>query len=418
MIDRATSGGREHSKPSSNAARRTIRASDKRDRPLLALVHGIQSKGEWYAEIQRVFGTHFELLEVHYPQFRSRFPVGVVFDGRALLVVTLLLTAGWWWSWPVTARILIAAVLASVGTSASTIRRHRALESVRSQLPSAATQRVSILAHSLGTYLVGRVLDEGRTHRARRVVMSGTVLTRRFDWQRWKTDDAWPLEGVWNEVARWDVAVWPAAIFGRLFSTYLGSAGIFGFSPGRGVHYVAANEPHCGACKNGGAALVHNHHTAWATHSRFTRDPEHAKIVWLPFLLGVTAEEFWQLRNWCVEWTSNAADIDSPSATGGDEVWNALTTKRWKWAKKRSPQTLRQIFEDLARRDIRLTSKGIQPSDVALRATHHFVTAFATAALELDAPLGDNASLAALAPMSTAEAAYQLAANEILSEQK
>jgi pimeloyl-ACP methyl ester carboxylesterase len=114
-----------------------------------------------------------------------------------------------------------------------------------------ARRRFSCVAHSNGTYLVAKALEEYPAVQFERIVFAGSVVRRAFPWHKF-TDR---VTAVMNYVATAD---WVVAFFPKLFEQLriqdLGSAGHDGFDPVtsgvmqvryvRGGHSAALGEEH------------------------------------------------------------------------------------------------------------------------------------------------------------------------------
>lgn len=93
--------------------------------------------------------------------------------------------------------------------------------------------------HSNGTYMMARALDQVPSMRFRRIFLAGTVLPRRFDWQRrlderqvgsWNPDRTWTPGVVRSDRATRDVPVGILCSWLRgLGSADVGTAGVSGF---------------------------------------------------------------------------------------------------------------------------------------------------------------------------------------------
>ncbi len=83
-------------------------------------------------------------------------------------------------------------------------------------------QHISVIAHSFGTYIVGRILPKKPNFRASKIILCGSVLPYNFDFSNFRTK----FEGkILNEIGTKDF--WPA-IAANVTWGY-GSAGTFGF---------------------------------------------------------------------------------------------------------------------------------------------------------------------------------------------
>lgn len=87
------------------------------------------------------------------------------------------------------------------------------------------TARISIVAHSFGTFLVGRLLDEFPCENLNRIILCGAVLPRDFDWQNVKLRFQFDRNCCLNECGASDY--WP--VIAESLKKRYGSAGRNGF---------------------------------------------------------------------------------------------------------------------------------------------------------------------------------------------
>lgn len=99
-------------------------------------------------------------------------------------------------------------------------------------LDRTGTKKVSIIAHSFGTYLVTEALEaENGNFRYDRVVLTGSIVRREFPWES-LIKKRWVLS-VRNEIASGDKVVKLAELFAKLagpLSFKAGATGVHGFS--------------------------------------------------------------------------------------------------------------------------------------------------------------------------------------------
>jgi hypothetical protein len=111
-----------------------------------------------------------------------------------------------------------------VGTRRAPVRE--VLRLIRDAMARYPGAEVSVLAHSFGTYAVGRILRDEPDIRLRRLVLCGSVLPRRF---RWDHVGSRVREEVINDCGSRDI--WP--VLAQATSWGYGATGTFGFgAPG------------------------------------------------------------------------------------------------------------------------------------------------------------------------------------------
>jgi pimeloyl-ACP methyl ester carboxylesterase len=111
---------------------------------------------------------------------------------------------------------------------------------LRDLMDRTGARRVSLIAHSFGTWLALEVLEaENGNIRFDRVVLTGSIVRRDFPWGSTLLRKRW-LQAVRNERATGDWVVRAAELFSRLggpIAARAGASGAMGFvAPCRGVH--------------------------------------------------------------------------------------------------------------------------------------------------------------------------------------
>lgn len=272
--------------------------------PLL-LLHGINSQGEWYRDIESVMRPFFDCHRARYHQFRhDKLALRVAFDRRAR-----------------------EAALRLIKRNTTDISQHT---------------RPCVIAHSLGTYMTWRLLQDG--YLFGKVVFIGSVLSRETDWSVLEHG----FESILNEVANRDAVAGTAAPLLGVFDKEFGSAGQDGFINSNGsCHDVIATTGKCELCGFGtqlGDVRVHNLRVpSRFTHSTATEGRIQAENFWLPFLRGMVPFEaraftsFVRAANTCLqragleERAGESLALDHPLLKGFAQTCNTFMATKWAW---------------------------------------------------------------------------------------
>lgn len=281
-------------------------------------IHGICSKGEWHSGcVEPVLASFFDCALIDYPQFDSvlkslrLFPIGAVVVVAAAVAVGVV--SGW----------VAGAIVLGVGLALVCVLHAwaitGALRDVQRQLGEHFGDTPDVIAHSLGTFLFGRLLLK-ESARSASVVLCGSVLSRGFPWGRFVSVGS-PLRGddrVWfvrNETGRLDrvlrlVKYLPPLSWGV---RHFGAAGADGFHDSDIVHSVRSAEDDCEVCRPIGAprgalggrgprrdgAPAHNHDmTTWHTDQLTNR--RHVDEFLLPFLWGFVPRDYRLVHGWAL----------------------------------------------------------------------------------------------------------------------
>jgi hypothetical protein len=219
-------------------------------------------------------------------------------------------------------------VLAAVGLW-EWVRRRSALAQVRTIYDSVerSGELPHLIAHSLGTYLTGRLLRLPYV-RFGRIVFVGSPLPRRFWVGRL---GAHQLTAVRNEVGRKDAVVFLVGLVSRLMPGF-GAAGWAGFEgPADGVHTLAADGEHCPSCARGRAdrPLVHNASVAEFTHSDAFIGTGYAERYWLPFLWNLPGSELLAFHEACARAVTLEEDENWPELEAHEAALRRRTWRVW-----------------------------------------------------------------------------------------
>jgi len=131
---------------------------------------------------------------------------------------------------------------------------------IRSLLRDNPNAEISVLAHSFGTYVVGRILKERPDLQFRRMLLCGSIVPTNFQWDALRS---FPSGGVVNDVGTRDF--WPA--LAKATSWGYGASGTFGFR----------------------TTKVKDRFHDFSHSDFFT--VEHIRSYWLPYLVNGDIEE-------------------------------------------------------------------------------------------------------------------------------
>jgi pimeloyl-ACP methyl ester carboxylesterase len=150
-----------------------------------------------------------------------------------------------------------------------------------------------VIAHSFGTYLMGRALRKFPEAKFSRIVFVGCVLPCTFAWERILMDKKSAFEDVRNEQGLKDWVVLLAGLAGW-FTWDIGCAGWRGFKGSKNfIHNGNRPMDPCTKCETlAAAAPVHNIPLKEFLHSDHFLGSRHAQKLWLPFLWGFSPQEY------------------------------------------------------------------------------------------------------------------------------
>jgi pimeloyl-ACP methyl ester carboxylesterase len=288
------------------------------------LIHGICSEGQWQDEIKDILGAHFDVHLFKYTEYRQWGFVKVLF-GR------------FWWLYcgVVVALACLHGVLGGLAVVFGGISVLMAILDgvlLRKAVYRRFVQRVikgvgyepHIIAHSFGTYVVGKALRNYLVIRAGTVVLVGAVLRVRYDWDALRQMRPPKYTHVWNEVARLDWISCLAYLVRGLIPP-LGHAGFRGFKSTSGnVHTV--DDFRCD--RKGCGATVHNMLNRHLGHNNLV-DIARRQLLecWLPVLWGIDVVGYVRFLSACrdaVELTErgDVAGLAAREDELGREIWD------------------------------------------------------------------------------------------------
>lgn len=191
------------------------KAAEKPKQEIIVLVHGIRTHAEWQERLR-------DILE---RRSIKSVPIGYGFFD-------------------------VLRFLCPIGTRGGPQNRlERELRSIKSEHPNAD---ISVVAHSFGTYLIAKILDDATDISLHRLVLCGSIIREAFRWDKVRSR----VRLVVNDVGCRDI--WP--ILAKQVSIGYGTSGVFGFK----------------------TAYVHDRFHACG-HSDFFQD-SYMEKYWLPFL--------------------------------------------------------------------------------------------------------------------------------------
>jgi pimeloyl-ACP methyl ester carboxylesterase len=266
---------------------------------LVLTIHGVTPDRGWQSRTARVLKPHFQCEPITYGQYGSFLgALAVVFNLSTIVALIACVVAGRFWH-PhsyIFVLCLLALIVAGVTSSIgmARYRRKRVIDRVKVQISTKATQpSPHIIAHSFGTYIVGWALKKFQDLRFGRVVLVGCVLPPPFDWISMRRGPIRAFDEIRNDVGLSDPVVRLVKWLGRLVPD-LGAAGLSGFiGEPTVVHSVDEPWGPCPACLQSlPRPLVHNVFLAKYRHSDWALGPGHVRELWLPFLWGLSPQEF------------------------------------------------------------------------------------------------------------------------------
>jgi len=269
-------------------------------KPIVFTIHGIYTEGSWQDGAAAVLDPFFQYRALKYGEYRRWAVLKLAADvflaiacsifGVCLAYVDFLHL---WWHWVIYVIVVLAAI--TLAHASATKFRTNVVTKLYEEMTSVSGNSYppSIIAHSLGTYIVGRALRQFQDWSCDTIILTGCVLRRRFPWPTMHSQ----FTSVSNEVARTDPVPFAAALLGVSVRD-MGCSGVLGFlGELSGVHNVYPNvaNPNCqGArclCNEHRAlpkcsARVHNIFHQLLRHSDYFKGKNHAWKSWLPTLWG------------------------------------------------------------------------------------------------------------------------------------
>jgi hypothetical protein len=303
-----------------------------RRKQTVVTVHGLNSDGQWQEAIDRALTPFFKCVAIRYPHYR-RFGVTKLFSDPYLLVAAASLIGALCWFEAIGLRgaIILSIATLIVGYAIAYRRRRAALETVRAQLSDTQLvgERPNAIAHSLGSYLLCTAMKRWVEIRFRRIILSGCVVSRTFNWEGHRRGNESSFDSVRNEMGNDGVA--RAAVYLQGLVPGLGHAGSRGFIGAESfVHTTLSPNATCVMCSSV-VGRVHNvMHGDLGHNDPFVAAQQRAETLWLPVLWGIEPVEYQNFLELCAEIRTADDSGDAP------RLIDELRTRQWSWLRGES----------------------------------------------------------------------------------
>ncbi|HVZ41385.1 MAG TPA: hypothetical protein VHI13_19045 [Candidatus Kapabacteria bacterium] len=272
-------------------------------KPPLISIHGIRTYGAWQEWIGPIMRPHFRYLPVKYDQYRAlgglKLPMNELVPAVSAVVLGCAAVFLYFMvSWPVALVPLGIAAMVIVAWGSGSARINRTVDHFLQYGYDGIGppgEPVNIIAHSLGTSIVFRALEEQPVVTLDRVVLAGSVLPREtpLAYHVRPASGKPRIRAIRNEFGERDLPARMAGMF-RWFLKDMGDAGFAGFIGSRDVvHEVQGGTDLC-PC----GVPVHNVKTRFR-HSSMMVTRVHAAHILLPWLLGYDKGNFQEFLGTC-----------------------------------------------------------------------------------------------------------------------
>ena len=315
----------------------------------LITIHGISTAGEWQEMVEHVLGSQFSYSAIKYGHYRHlgavKLLVSPVFTLLAVGCLTLAamsgprvgLTSTEFWV-PMGILVIVS------GHLLARKLRARTLNFIDGKFVTEREFRPPhLIAHSLGTYLAGSLLSRSDSLRFDRIVLTGSVLSPKYNWAQLNACGRFGCGQVRNEVGKKDLVVW-GAFFLHGWNGAFGRSGFSGFHQCEAVHNLSGAFEKCPRCEAGagGQALVHNVPHTEVGHSDLFITPAYCDTFWLPFLVGLHPQEYRDFGDLCL----TAAELEVEDFHGElPSVIAQLNETSWAWCRGTLKDHLRKRLQ-------------------------------------------------------------------------
>lgn len=331
----------------------------RRRKQLVLTIHGVNPNREWQPNVHRVLAPFFDCHSHEYHEYDTwRGPIRAVLSIPPFLGGLLLLAAGLWgpriWllAGPVRTVAIVGGLICIVLSFMLAWRKRlRCAERLKVEIERKCGERAPhVVAHSLGTYLIGEVIEKFQDINLAKVVLISAVLPQNYPWSEILRRNPDCVEAVRSEFGEAD---WVVRAVGWLnwlgLVRDLGDAGRYGFRDRpKLVHTWRALTRPCLNCIKR-LAPIHNFPLGQFEHSTHFLGTLHARRIWLPYLWGLPIIEFLRMRKTCEEIARLEADKRYSEA---DDLIDRLWRRRFDWCGGRSltDYVQAQIDANIARR--------------------------------------------------------------------
>jgi pimeloyl-ACP methyl ester carboxylesterase len=345
-------------------------------------VHGVNPNRRWQPTVHRVLSAHFDPIGYDYSDYDTRLgPVRAIIHIPTFVTgVVLGITAGLACPEPFTfAGIGLGVTVALASFVLAWRARSRCAQRLKlfidEQMPFG---RPHLIAHSLGTYLIGKLLKKFPDLRLENVILVSTVLPRSYPWRDVLKDMPPKVFRVRSEFGEADFVV-RAAGWTSWLARDLGNAGLYGFHDVENwVHTSRSPMQRCLDCAGRYLpAPVHNVPLKEFLHSDEFLSRKHALTLWLPYLWNIEPNELSEFLDSCI----NIARLETEERySEANEIINRVWSRSYSWTQDRSLQDF--VAESLAAWIMREPKiRAVKPDDALrqIRARLHTVVELAVA---------------------------------------
>jgi pimeloyl-ACP methyl ester carboxylesterase len=331
-----------------------------RRKPVL-LVHGIQWDKKWQEHIEPALAQFMRPVPITYDWFQKAGPLLVFSEpwllvpGVALAILAFLVGKAIGIAIGLAAILLIVLAFSSVGLS---FRRQAALDAYYKLAGDDLLARPHVIAHSFGTYLTGRLLNEIPGASAERVVLVGCVLPRSFNWDGLLKSQK--VHAVRNDHSKRDWVVGLAGLMSAALRKELGTSGRSGFRTSS-AHSIEPNLicPQCGVVPGS----IHNINCSAFGHSAYFYARTHVAKYWLPFFWNIDSGEYVALLDNCQTYATACEDENDAGIaelerkaqstslrwTGGQTLWEHLRRQAVKHNKPADDEAVARLLNYFCR---------------------------------------------------------------------
>lgn len=293
----------------------------------------------------RVLEPHFRHVPIEYDEYLGlKGPIKAVFSPWLVPIVAAGLAMGAFMAlqrrWVLMlAGVAVALTSVIVGLWVAYYQREKCLDTViKPKLDgvSKSSPEPHVIAHSFGTYLIGRALQKFPDVLVDRMVLVGSVLSCRYKWGNLLDTKPVPFT-VRNETGKRDLVVKLAGLVSWV-ARDIGDAGLKGFTKTGGVvHDAKTVWGLCDECVDADEFVaVHNVPLDEFRHSTHFLSDGHARSLWLPYLWGYIPEEFYLYLRLCREGVQLMQERRWADLADVEQV---LHEGIWTWTKGQSLST-------------------------------------------------------------------------------
>jgi pimeloyl-ACP methyl ester carboxylesterase len=309
-----------------------------RRKQIVFTIHGVNPNREWQPSVHTVLAPFFDCRAHHYHEYDTwRGPIRAIVSIPLFLAGLLLMAVGLY----ARSALPLAGPAASVAGFACFVvsfiaawrKRVQCADRLKVEIDQeCGLRRPHVIAHSLGTYLIGRVIEKFQEINLANVVLVSTVLPQKYPWAEILRRNPDCVQDVRSEFGKADWVVRAVGWIHWLVRD-LGNAGRYGFREQPNfVHTWPRLTQPCLTCI-GSLAPVHNFPLGLFEHSTHFLGTLHARKIWLPYLWGLPIIEFLRFIKACEE----AARLESEKCYAeADATVDRLWRRKFAWCGGRS----------------------------------------------------------------------------------